>query len=118
MEFSMKTEKIIKCGECGHEKTVKLKTPPEPSFKEVVEFDFLKIREFIGDHIDGGDDILWNYACEYWDLSNDSYLSWYLDENELDDPDCDKERNEVLKLFFNYFIKPYKDKNIMFWVCW
>lgn len=94
-------------------------TVPQPIIKTVTEYDFLKCRDFIENQISGGGDLLWHHAYDYWSLSNDSYISCWIDADSFD-PECEKDEQTraVMKLFFETFIKPNAGANLMFWVCW
>jgi hypothetical protein len=92
---------------------------PQPSIKTVTEYDFLKCRDFIESQIPGGGDLLWQHACDYWSLSNDSYINCWVDEESFDaEREKDEQTRAVMKLFYESFIKPHANANLMFWVCW
>lgn len=92
---------------------------PQPRHKATTEYDFLEVRDFIEGQIPGGGDILWQHAADNWNLSNDSYLSWFCDTDSYDPRyEKDEATRQVMQLFHETFVKPHKEADLMFWVCW
>lgn len=92
---------------------------PEPQIKTVAEYDFMKVKGWLKGQDAKYGDAIWDLAADYWDLSNDSYLSVSIDEDDFENQRFgDGIKNDAAKLMYENFIKPHEGMEVMFYVSW